>query len=84
MWCVVCVCGVVLCVWCVCGVVWCCFFSSSCVCECACVSPLAKGDVFSPYTENVLNMVRESGAEMIETEKPIDFLDRVQEFLEQI
>ena len=50
----------------------------------ACVSPLAKGDVFSPYTENVLNMVRESGAEMIETEKPIDFLDRVQEFLEQI
>lgn len=50
----------------------------------ACISPLAKGDVFSPYTENVLKMVRESGAEMIETEKPSDFLDRVQEFLEQI
>jgi hypothetical protein len=28
--------------------------------------------------------VRESGAEMIETEKPSDFLDRVQEFMEQI
>lgn len=48
----------------------------------ACVSPLAKGEVFAPYTENVLKRIREAGCEILETWRPIDFLEGVQTFLE--
>jgi hypothetical protein len=50
----------------------------------ACVSPLARGDIFSPYSENVLELLREIGCEEIETFRPSDFLDGVQAFLESI
>ncbi|MGD2200772.1 MAG: hypothetical protein PVJ38_03950 [Candidatus Bathyarchaeota archaeon] len=48
----------------------------------ACVSPLARSRIFSPYTEETLERVRRAGAEIIETEKPSDFLGAVQELLD--
>ena len=50
----------------------------------ACISPLAKGDIFAPYTENVLTLVKEAGCEMLETVRPSDFLEDVQSLLEAI
>jgi len=50
----------------------------------ACVSPLARDDVFAPYTENVMKLVRQVGAAVIETFRPSDFLGDVQAFLETI
>ena len=50
----------------------------------ACISPLAKEDIFTPYTEKALKLLRESGCEMIETHRPSDFLDDVQVFLESV
>jgi len=50
----------------------------------ACVSPLASGEIFSPYSENVLELLRELGCEEIETFRPSDFLDGVQAFMESI
>jgi len=50
----------------------------------ACISPLAEEDIFTPYTEKALKLLRESGCEMIETRRPSDFLDDVQVFLESI
>ena len=50
----------------------------------ACVSPLAKGDIFSPYSEEVLKMIEDAGCEIIETNRPSDFLDDVQSFLESL
>jgi len=49
-----------------------------------CVSPLARGDIFSPYSENVLKLLRKIGCEEIETFRPSDFLDGVQAFMESI
>jgi hypothetical protein len=50
----------------------------------ACVSPLASGKVFSPYTKETLERVRAAGGTIIETVKPSDFLEEVQSFLESL
>jgi hypothetical protein len=49
-----------------------------------CVSPLAKGEIFSPYTENVLPLLKEAGCELINTYTPSGFLDKVQSFMEKL
>jgi hypothetical protein len=48
----------------------------------ACVSPLAKCEIFAPYTEKVLKLLVEAGCEMLETIRPSEFLDDVQRLLE--
>ena len=50
----------------------------------ACVSPLAEGKIFSPYTRETLVRVEAAGAEVIETSTPSDFLEGLQVFLEKI
>ena len=50
----------------------------------ACVSPLARGKIFSPYTKDSLEMIREAGAEVIETPTPSDFLEGLRVFLEKL
>jgi len=50
----------------------------------ACVSPLARGKIFSPYTKDSLERIREAGAEVIETSTPSDFLEGLQVFLENL
>jgi len=50
----------------------------------ACVSPLASGKIFSPYTRETLERVRAAGGRIIETVKPSDFLEEVQNFLESL
>ena len=50
----------------------------------ACVSPLANGKIFSPYTKDSLERIREAGAEVIETSTPSDFLEGLQVFLESL
>ena len=49
-----------------------------------CVSPLAKGEIFSPYTKNVLPLLKEAGCEFINTYTPSGFLDKVQSFMEKL
>jgi len=49
-----------------------------------CVSPLARGEIFSPYTKDVLPRLEEAGVEMIETYRPSDFLEEVEAFMESI
>lgn len=49
-----------------------------------CVSPLARGEIFSPYTKNVLPLLKEAGCELIDTYTPSGFLDMVQSFMEKI
>ncbi len=48
----------------------------------ACVSPLARCDIFSSYSENVLKLLKEAGCNMLETLRPREFLDEVQFLLE--
>jgi hypothetical protein len=50
----------------------------------ACVSPLASGKIFSPYTRETLERVRAAGGRIIETVKPSVFLEEVQAFLESL
>ena len=50
----------------------------------ACVSPLANGKIFSPYTRETLVRVEAAGAEVIETSTPSDFLEGLQVFLENL
>jgi len=50
----------------------------------ACVSPLANGKIFSPYTKDTLERVRQAGAKIIETGKPLIFLEEVQDLLESL
>jgi hypothetical protein len=50
----------------------------------ACVSPLARGDIFAPYTADILTQIRELGCEMLETLRPSDFLEDVQSLLEAL
>jgi len=50
----------------------------------ACVSPLANGKIFSPYTKDSLERIREAGAEVIETSTPSGFLEGLQVFLENL
>jgi len=50
----------------------------------ACVSPLARGKIFSPYTTDSLERIREAGAEVIETSTPSGFLEGLQVFLENL
>jgi hypothetical protein len=50
----------------------------------ACVSPLARGKIFSPYTRETLVKVKATGAEVIETSTPSDFLEGLQVFLENL
>ena len=48
------------------------------------VSPLANGKIFSPYTKDSLERIREAGAEVIETSTPSGFLEGLQVFLESL
>jgi hypothetical protein len=48
----------------------------------ACVSPLARCEIFSSYSEKVLKLLKEAGCEMLETLRPSEFLDEVQRLLE--
>ncbi len=50
----------------------------------ACVSPLASGKIFSPYTRETLKRVRVAGGRIIETVKPSAFLEEVQAFMESL
>ena len=50
----------------------------------ACVSPLARGKIFSPYTKDSLKRIREAGVEIIETSTPLVFLESLQVFLENL
>jgi len=50
----------------------------------ACVSPLASGKIFSPYTRETLERVRAAGGRIIETVKPSEFLEEVQTFMESL
>ena len=50
----------------------------------ACVSPLARGRIFSPYTRDSLERIGETGAEIIETSTPSQFLEGRQVFLEKL
>jgi hypothetical protein len=50
----------------------------------ACVSPLAKGKIFSPYTMEALERVEAAGAEIIEILTPSEFLKDLQVFLENL
>lgn len=50
----------------------------------ACVSPLASGKIFSPYTRETLERVRAAGGRIIETVKPSVFLEEVQAFMESL
>ena len=43
----------------------------------ACISPLANGKIFSTYTRNSLEKIKEAGALRIETGKPAIFLEEV-------
>jgi hypothetical protein len=49
-----------------------------------CISPLARGEIFSPYTENVLPQLKEVGCELIDTYTPTGFLNSVQSFIEKL
>ena len=49
-----------------------------------CVSPLAGGKIFSPYTRETLLRVEAAGAEVIESLTPSDFLEGLQVFLENL
>jgi len=48
----------------------------------ACVSPLAGGELFQPYTSVALRRIRDAGAEILETNGPTKFLEGVQSILE--
>jgi hypothetical protein len=48
----------------------------------ACVSPLAYGELFSPYTKHSLTKIEEAGCNIIETMRPREFMEGVQAFLE--
>jgi hypothetical protein len=50
----------------------------------ACVSPLARGKIFSPYTRETLLRVEAAGAEVIETSTPSGFLEGLQAFLDNL
>jgi hypothetical protein len=50
----------------------------------ACVSPLANGKVFSPYTRETLERSWAAGGRIIETVKPSVFLEEVQAFMESL
>jgi hypothetical protein len=50
----------------------------------ACVSPLASGKIFSPYTKETLERVRAAGGRIFETVKPSDFLEEIQDFIENL
>jgi len=50
----------------------------------ACVSPVAKSEIFHPYTKDVLASIAETGARMIETYRPSDFLEEIQKFLTEL
>ena len=50
---------------------------------CACVSPLAHKSIFKPYTKESLDKMRRMGVKMIDTYKPIQFLDEVHDFIEE-
>jgi hypothetical protein len=50
---------------------------------CACVSPLARKSIFSPYTKESLEKLRRIGVKMIDTYKPSKFLDEVHGFIEE-
>jgi hypothetical protein len=50
---------------------------------CACVSPLAYRSIFRPYTKESLENMRRMGIRMIDTYKPIKFLDDVHAFIEE-
>ncbi|MDP6458795.1 MAG: hypothetical protein QGF78_05680 [Candidatus Bathyarchaeota archaeon] len=50
----------------------------------ACVSPLASGKIFSPYTRETLKRVREAGGTIIDTVKPSGFLEEVRAFMERL
>jgi hypothetical protein len=48
----------------------------------ACVSPLAWGELFQPYTSVALRRMKDAGAKILETNGPAKFLDGVQSVLE--
>jgi hypothetical protein len=48
----------------------------------ACVSPLAGGELFKPYTSVALKRIKDAGAEILETKGPAKFLEGVQSILE--
>ncbi|MBS7620042.1 hypothetical protein KEJ21_05290 [Candidatus Bathyarchaeota archaeon] len=48
----------------------------------ACVSPLAYSDLFSKYSKPAIAKLRSIGCEVIETYKPMSFLEEVQRFIE--
>jgi hypothetical protein len=50
----------------------------------ACVSPLASGKIFSPYTKETLERVRAAGGRIFETVKPSVFLEEMQDFIENL
>jgi hypothetical protein len=50
----------------------------------ACVSPLASGKIFSPYTRESLERVRAAGGRIIQMVNPSEFLEEVQIFLENL
>jgi hypothetical protein len=50
----------------------------------ACVSPLASGKIFSPYTRETLEHLRAAGGRILETVKPSEFLEEVQAFIESL
>jgi hypothetical protein len=50
---------------------------------CACVSPLAKKSIFRPYTQESLEKLRKLAIPMIDTYKPIQFLDEIHSFIEE-
>jgi hypothetical protein len=50
----------------------------------ACVSPLASGKIFAPYTRETLKRVQRAGGKIIETVKPSEFLIEIQEILENM
>ena len=48
----------------------------------ACVTPLAYSDLFSKHSKPTLAKLRRLGCEIIETSKPLSFLEEVQRFIE--
>jgi hypothetical protein len=50
----------------------------------ACVSPLASGKIFAPYTRETLERVQRAGGKVVETVKPSEFLIEIQDFLESM
>jgi len=48
----------------------------------ACASPLAYGELFSPYTKHSLFKIEEAGCDIVKTTRPREFMEGVQAFLE--